>query len=354
MRNPTLTVLTTVHNRERYLDQAIESILTQDFTDLEYVIVDDGSTDRTPEILRHWAERDSRVVLACLPERTGIPRALNHGLALARGQYVGKQDSDDICVGSRLRLQVELLDREPDVVLVSANYKRIDAAGRWMGTRGVENPPELFPFLLNFSNTLVGAGSQGMFRRDTARELGGFNEDFEVSVDYEFWSRLVRRGRIVILPFIGLKCRLHGEQSSIQLAELQQRNSRLTSRRMLTAYLERAIPDDEFNAVASIWRHEGRVGVAAIGNNVLREAYARFAVKAAPSLRRRARRFIGGQWCLSALRLAQLGHFAEAARYFGYALVWHPAGLDVGISRLAERLLVMVRRTLAATLIRLK
>ena len=345
---PKLTVLTVVHNGERYLEPAIESILAQDFADFEYLIVDDGSTDDSPQIVKRWAERDPRIIVECIPQRTGIAHALNRGLALARGKYIGRQDADDICLGSRLRRQVDQLDREPDVVLVSANYTMIDSEGRWAGRCIVENPSALFPYLLNFSNALAGAGSQGMFRRDIARELGGFCEDFEVSVDYEFWTRLVQRGTVVILPFTGLNYRLHSRQVSIQLRELQRRNSHLNSRRMLTAHLGRALSDDEFSAVASIWRQEGRTGVAALGNRVLREAHARFATGANPALRLRVRRITAGQWLLSSIALARVHSFAEAARHLGYSLLWHPAGLSVGIAYLAERLLVRIRRTLHA------
>jgi glycosyltransferase involved in cell wall biosynthesis len=173
MRNPSLTVLTTVFNAERYLGQTIESILTQDFTDFEYLIVDDGSTDGTAEILRQWAARDPRIVIERIPQNGGIAKALNRGLALARGRYVGRQDADDLCVGQRLGAQVALLDREPDVVLVSANVRTVDEHGRWIGNSNVENPPALFPYLLNFSNAAAGAGSQGMFRRDVAVSLAG-------------------------------------------------------------------------------------------------------------------------------------------------------------------------------------
>src|SRR4051812_34534094 len=133
MRDPILTVLTTVHNREKYLDQTIESILVQDFTDFEYIIVDDGSTDGTPGILQRWAARDPRIVVEHIPHNAGVAHALNRGLAIARGKYIGKQDSDDICIAPRLRAQVDVLERESDVALVSANHRLIDAHGKWEG-----------------------------------------------------------------------------------------------------------------------------------------------------------------------------------------------------------------------------
>ena len=345
MPNPKLTVLTTVFNGERYLEETIRSILIQDFTDYEYLIVDDGSTDNTPQILQRWSERDPRIVVERIPQNVGIARAFNRGLVVARGQYIGLQNYDDICVGPRLRRQVDQLDSEPDVVLVSANYTMIDAHGRWAGNCVVENPPPVIAYLLNFSNAVMGAGPQGMFRRDMARELGGFREDVEFSEDYEFWTRLVQRGRIVILPFVGMKYRLHNQQSSVRYKDLQLSNSLKNSRRMLTAYLDRALSDDEFIAVASIWRREGRTGVAAAGNRVLCEAYARFATTESNSLhRRRVRQITATQWFSSAIMLIRLREFVEAARHGGYAVRWHPSGLGVGVVHLAVRMFVRIHR----------
>src|SRR3954470_24384120 len=107
---PKLTVITTVCNGERFLDETLESILKQDFTDLEYIVIDDGSSDGSWKILERWAGRDARLLIERLPEHAGIARAFNRGLALARGQYICRHDADDVHVGSRLRHQVEHLD----------------------------------------------------------------------------------------------------------------------------------------------------------------------------------------------------------------------------------------------------
>jgi hypothetical protein len=184
-----------------------------------------------------------------------------------------------------------------------------------------------------------------MFRRDMARELGGFREDFKVSVDYEFFVRLLQRGKIVVLPFVGLKYRAHNQQSSFRRRDAQRRNGLTVSRQALSAYLNRKLSDDEFVAVASIWEREGRTGVAAAGNLVLSEAYTRFAAaEADPSLRRRVRRITAHQWFLSAMTLIRLRTFVEAARHLGYARRWYPLSDGLGVVHLAERMFVRVRR----------
>jgi glycosyltransferase involved in cell wall biosynthesis len=345
MRNPKLTVLTTVHNGERYLDETIASILAQDFADFEYVIVDDGSTDGTPELLRQWSARDSRIVLERIPHNAGIAAALNRGLAVARGEYIGKQDSDDVCVNGRLRAQVEILDRAQDVVLVSANYRHVDEHGRWAGNYRAAYPSAIIPYLMNFTNAVGGAGCQGMFRCDIARKLGGFCEEFEASIDYEFFTRLLAHGRFVVLPMVGAHKRIHAGQVSMRLQHISHRNARLNSRRLLTAYLQRDLSDEEFLAANSVWERRGLAGVADTAHRVMREAYARCATgEPDRSMRRRARRVTAGRWALSALDFLQRGAVAEAASHLVYSLRWHPLGFLTAVNSVAERLALRVHR----------
>src|SRR6202030_3427370 len=94
--SPRVTVLMPVFNRQRFVDEAIQSAIAQDFGDFELLIVDDGSTDSTPEMLRAWAQRDARIVVITSPENQGIPAALNVGLDHARSPYIARLDSDDI------------------------------------------------------------------------------------------------------------------------------------------------------------------------------------------------------------------------------------------------------------------
>jgi glycosyltransferase involved in cell wall biosynthesis len=341
MRSPKLTVLTTVHNRERYIERTIESVLAQDFTDFEYVIVDDGSTDRTSEILQRFAGQDARIVVERIPRNTGVAHALNRGLAIARGNYICKQDSDDICINPRLRAQVELLDREPDVALVSANLTLIDAHGMWVGDLNNDTPSALFRYLLMFSNAEPGAGCQGMFRREIARDLGGFCEDLEASVDYEFLTRLIGKGRFVVLPIAGSLKRCHADQISVRSRDAQRRNSYSISRRMLTAYLERDLSNEEFLATMSVWYREGGTKVAASADLVLREAYTRFAM-AQPdrNLCKRVQRITAEHWVLSAITLMRHGTLREASDHLLRAVRWHPAGTIIALASSARRFLL--------------
>lgn len=111
---PTVSVQMAVYNGERFLSATLESILGQHFTDFELMIVDDGSTDRTSDILAAYAARDGRIVLLNNPTRQGISAARNRALATARGRYVAITDADDLSYPSRLQKQVAFLDAHPE------------------------------------------------------------------------------------------------------------------------------------------------------------------------------------------------------------------------------------------------
>ena len=123
--SPVVSVIMPAYNAARYISAAVESILAQTFGDFELLIVDDGSTDRTPALLAHFAERDERVEVID-QEHAGYVRALNLMLDRARGELVARMDADDIAHPGRLRQQVEFLSTRPEVVCVGSAFDIID------------------------------------------------------------------------------------------------------------------------------------------------------------------------------------------------------------------------------------
>src|SRR3954468_5693657 len=116
---PTVSVLLAVYNARRYLRQAIDSILAQTFTDFEFIIIDDGSTDDTLAILREYEKRDGRIRLISRPNK-GLTTTLNEGLALARGEFLARMDGDDVALPTRFEKQVTYLRDHPECVLVGS------------------------------------------------------------------------------------------------------------------------------------------------------------------------------------------------------------------------------------------
>jgi cellulose synthase/poly-beta-1,6-N-acetylglucosamine synthase-like glycosyltransferase len=221
-----------VYNGERYLREAVESILNQTFADLEFIIIDDGSTDRSHSILKSYS--DPRLIVV-RREHLGRPQALNCGLALARGEYVAILDADDVSLPLRLEEQTEFLDRHPDVAIVGTYYWVLDRSRR---VRTAHRPP--CDDLHIRWTLLLGsafAHSTAMYRRSVIQNLGGYNERFELALDYELWSRLVREFRGANIPQFLVKWMDNPTGLSSRGASTQQRNRLLVSQANIRALL---------------------------------------------------------------------------------------------------------------------
>ena len=125
---PQVSVIMPVYNGERFLGDAIESVLSQTFSDFEFIIVDDCSRDSSAEIATAFAKDDSRVRFLPLKENVGAAQARNSGGALARGAYLAGMDADDISLPERLRLQVRCLRDNPEIGVVGVCAQEVDEA----------------------------------------------------------------------------------------------------------------------------------------------------------------------------------------------------------------------------------
>ncbi|MCY3779182.1 MAG: glycosyltransferase family 2 protein [Chloroflexi bacterium] len=125
--SPQLSVIMPVYNGEKYLAEAIESILAQTFTDFEFLIVDDGSTDRSVEIIKSYGNRDSRIRCFQHMENLGSPSSRNHGIAEARGEYIATMDCDDISLPQRFERQIAFMRANPDIGLLGTGVQAVDA-----------------------------------------------------------------------------------------------------------------------------------------------------------------------------------------------------------------------------------
>jgi hypothetical protein len=217
---PVISVVMPTYNGERFLRPAIESILNQTFRDFELIVVDDGSTDRTPRILAEL--KDNRLIVLTNDRNQGIAVATNRGLAAARGEYVALQDHDDISLPHRFKTQLDFLKSHPDIALVGSAAILID-----------ENsvPYAEFPLpceeidikwrLLFFGDALH--YTSVMVWRSAMQEIGGYGEDpaFRYSEVYDPFSRLAVRYRMANLPDKLVLWRRHSGATSIQHAQAQ-------------------------------------------------------------------------------------------------------------------------------------
>ncbi|MCY3864825.1 MAG: glycosyltransferase, partial [Chloroflexi bacterium] len=208
MHSPVVSVLLAVYNGERFLAEAIESILTQTYTDFELIVIDDGSVDGTAEIIGEYARLDARIRFLQLAENRGQSAALNRGMAEARGDYVAKMDSDDISLPRRLEIQVDFLQSHPGIAVVGAGRKRVDESLEPL--RDVDFPLHHAQIIINlfFGAWSIG-GAEAVFRREVLAAMGGFNSQVLLG-DWDLYCRLVERARFANVPERLYWARRHG------------------------------------------------------------------------------------------------------------------------------------------------
>jgi glycosyltransferase involved in cell wall biosynthesis len=203
-----VSILMPMFNAERYIRSAATSILDQTFRDLELVVVDDGSSDRSAEFV--GAIRDPRIRLLQNPRRLGVSAARNQALAQARGTYVGFMDSDDVARPDRIARQVDFLTAHNDVALVGSWAGLIDSGGRLIGSIEVPCDADTIFSLLPRHNCFV--ASSVMVRRTCMERLGGFRTEMSVAEDYDFFLRASEHFPLANIGTTLLSYRVHPSQ----------------------------------------------------------------------------------------------------------------------------------------------
>ena len=127
---PKLSVVMSVLNGEPYLREAVESILNQTFEDFEFIVLDDGSTDNTVQILESYD--DPRMVRLYNPANLGLPKSFNRGLSVCRGEFIVRQDADDMSMPSRFMTQLHYLERHPDIGVLGTQMDVVDERGDFL------------------------------------------------------------------------------------------------------------------------------------------------------------------------------------------------------------------------------
>jgi glycosyltransferase involved in cell wall biosynthesis len=205
---PRVTLLMTMFNAGAYLRPAIESLLAQSFSDFELIIVDDSSADGSVTVVEGVA--DPRIRLVRNANNRGQTACLNQGLAMARGEFVARQDADDLSHPDRLKIQTQFLDDHPEIALLGANAVQIDASGAPLGRTDLPRETSAIRWANLFDNSLL--HSAVIFRTRVIREqFGGYDESFRCSQDYALWSLVARRHAVVNLSTPLISLRVHPE-----------------------------------------------------------------------------------------------------------------------------------------------
>ena len=224
---PEVSVLMSCFNANRWLVEAIESVLAQTFNNYEFIIIDDGSTDNTREIIQQYASTDSRIV-PILKENTGLADSLNIGIAKAKGRWIARLDADDLCEVSRLDEQLYFVDKNKSVVLLGSGFLEINEYGSIIK----ENlyPQKHIALLNNLERSKrFFPHSSAFFLTDLARSIGGYNKRISRAEDKRLWLDFALRGKIACLRKALVRVRKHSNQISLDQGGIRQLNDSIAA-----------------------------------------------------------------------------------------------------------------------------
>lgn len=231
-----------VFNGEKYLKEAIESILNQTFSDFEFLILNDGSTDRTEEIILSFD--DQRIRYINNETNLGVHKTLNKALALSKGKYIARMDADDASLPNRFQRQTEFMEKNPDVTLCGARIKVINGekTSIWKYPLDSHEIKACMIFKSAFAHPVV------MIRKDFLEKEGLFyNESVLYAEDYELWSHLVLKSKTANLSEILLNYRSHDTQIGSKHSKVQREVSSEIKRSLLKALGKDSVTEAEMD-----------------------------------------------------------------------------------------------------------
>ncbi|MGE0409964.1 MAG: glycosyltransferase family 2 protein [Amphiplicatus sp.] len=286
---PRLSVVMPVFNGEAYLAEAIESILGQTASDYEFLILDDGSTDRTPDIARAYAARDSRIRYLRDDANVGVARRLNQGVRLAKAPLIARMDADDVSLPGRFAAQLARLDADPELVLVGSRVVIIDPDGDELVEMGdAFTHEDIDGGLMASAGQLIYHPSV-IYRKAAVLAVGGYDPAFRCVEDLDLFLKLAEYGRVANIQTPLLKYREHFRKIGFTRVLEQERE------------IDRAVAD----------AHRRRGDTRKPCERVAREAESKAATH---------RKW--GWWALSGRRLA------AARKHAGRALVGDPFNVE--------------------------
>jgi len=202
---PRISIISAVYNGEKYLRLAIDSIIQQSFTDYEFIIIDDCSTDSTPTIISSY--KDKRIKYRRNEINLGQTPSLNIALKLATGKYIARIDADDIYLSEKLEKQHSFMEQNSSIAICGTFGIKIDETGKTIGSYKVPIQSEDLFFNIFFGSPLIHVSV--IMRRSIILETGGYDKKYLYCADVALWSKLIKNNyKIANMPEKLIKCRL--------------------------------------------------------------------------------------------------------------------------------------------------
>lgn len=220
MIQPLVSIITPIYNGEKYLAKTIDSVLAQSYENFELIIINDGSTDQSKAVVKHYL-KDPRIHYF-EQKNAGVANARNAGIKIAKGDFIALIDQDDIWLTHKLQHQVDYLLNHPDCALVHSQIQFIDATDEILPTPDwnwvVETSGHSLEalFLHNRIATFT-----ALIRKSALEDVGIFRETFAPSDDWDLWLRIARKYELGFIPDICGYYRLHENNESKNLQRMQ-------------------------------------------------------------------------------------------------------------------------------------
>jgi glycosyltransferase involved in cell wall biosynthesis len=242
---PLVSVVMPVYNGAGYLSEAIDSILRQTYTNFEFIIIDDGSSDESRTIIQEYQQNDSRIHPIFLEQNSGIVTALNTGLNAAAGKYIARMDADDISVSTRFEEQIHFLENHHDVDVISCYYQLIGPTGDKLDDI-IKLPITNLTILwsLCIDNPIVHPGV--VIRTEAVRNIGGYRATYPHAEDYDLWMRLSDKSHFANLANPLIQLRRHSSNITVVHHDDSMESSISISQMMLQKVLSQKI--EEYSA----------------------------------------------------------------------------------------------------------
>jgi glycosyltransferase involved in cell wall biosynthesis len=220
-KSPLISVILPVFNSQEFVKESIESVLSQTFANFELIIIDDGSTDQSWNIVKSF--KDPRIVLLKNERNSGVSLSTNIGIQVAKGEFIARMDADDISLPDRFEKQLNFLNTHPDVGVLSGAILPISPQGDKVGRITIPlEEPYLIDFWLIFETVIKQPAV--MIRKEVLTKVKGYDPAYKAAVDYELWTRLAKVTRCANLSDLLIYYRIHDKSITFTMNALQKQN----------------------------------------------------------------------------------------------------------------------------------
>ena len=232
---PRISVVMPVYNAGRFLHQSIQSILDQTYSNFEFIIVNDASTDNTDEILSSYAQNDPRITVLNNPYNIGVSRSVERAMQKAKGDYIARMDADDISLPTRFQKQIDYLTQHPDVVALGTQCITIDENSHTIGEKTFPlSHKDIYRYIFRFIP--VQQPSLMIARYRLPKHFDFYSNSFRTAEEVELIFRLFQYGKVENLPDKLLKYRIHPDNTSFLSVKKTFYNTLISRIRAIYAY----------------------------------------------------------------------------------------------------------------------